>query len=116
MDSTVIVTNGGTETFIAVSQLAFSLLVIPLVAVLRKYTKLFVVIDPTQFQGIIMVGIMWGLSTWLQPQMTAVEIIEKAFAVVGFTSVAYRTLIKKGGAAASLDGALNKFGRRTINQ
>jgi hypothetical protein len=116
MDSSIVVNSGGTETFIAVSQLAFSLLVIPLIAVLRKYTQLFVVIDPTQFQGIIMVGLMWGLSAWMKPDMTAVEIIEKAFAVVGFTSVAYRTLVKKGGAAASLDGALNKFGRRTINQ
>ena len=105
-----------TETFIAVSQLVLTLIIIPIIAIIRHYTKLFIVIDKAQFTALLLIGAMWGLSSWLMPEMTPAEIIERAFAMVGFSGVAYRTLVKKGGATTSLSGALNKFGRRTINQ
>lgn len=95
------------ETWLMITRLIFVALIIPIVTVLKKYTKLFWVIDPTDFKLVVLFLTMWGISSAFGADMGLEQIFDKACAMLGLAAWMYR----KGKNAPE---TIKKWGRRTI--
>ena len=106
MDSTIAVPIANAESFELISRLILSIFIIPVIWALRKYTMVFVVLDPVEFKLILMVLAMWGINSWMNIGYDIQTVIDKARAMLGLAAVMFR-----GG--KHIKGAINKHGRRT---
>lgn len=107
MDSTAIpIEAANAESFELISRLILSMFIIPVIWALRKYTMIFVVLDPVEFKLILMVLAMWGINSWMNIGLDVGQVVDKALAMLGLAAVMFR-----GG--KHIKGAINKYGRRT---
>ena len=89
--ATTATTVGGVDTLTILAQLILTVLIIPIVWLIRAKTKIPVIIDVEKIKAILLIATVWGLSRWVMPEMTVTEVIERALALGGITSMIYRT-------------------------
>ena len=100
-----VVTENG-EGWLTIARLILVVLIIPMVAVLKKYTKLFSLIDPTDFKLVILFFTLWGISSAAGVDIELEQLLDKALAMLGLAAWMYR----KGKNAPT---TIKKWGRRT---
>jgi len=80
------------ETWLTLSRIGLSALIIPLVAVLKKFTPIFDwLIDETHFKLFVMFLLMFGLSIAFETGLSADVIFDKACAMLGLSALFYRS-------------------------
>lgn len=93
MDSTTVVINSGVQAFdMFLPQIAI-FVIIPLLAVLQKWTWWDNAVPSTISAAALCQGAAFAVAHWLAPEATAIQTVQTGFAMTGSVVVAHRAMI-----------------------